>query len=219
MQAGSRRGMGPWNPTLRKVCEAWATREYHGFLKRPASSKNLRRVGNSGSEIDFSSKLLRLQLLQIGQHFLAVTLRTHLQINLPDHTRRINQERVARGKGHSVVFRDRAVVLHDRMIRIGQQFEVQSFFRAETFVRIDIVDADAENHRVLLRILIDVPLKVVGFNRAAGSEILGIEIKDNPLPFKLIERNLRTFLTGQRESRGLRAGCRRLSLIGGTGGE
>ena len=64
--------------------------------------------------------LLRLQLLQIGQHFVAVALRAHLQINLPDHTRRIDQERIACGQCHSVVFHDRTVLLDDLMIGIGE---------------------------------------------------------------------------------------------------
>ena len=79
--------------------------------------------------------LCGLQLLEIGQHFFAVTLRINLEVHFSDHARGIDQEGVARGKSHAVVFHDRAVLLHDRMVRIGEQLEVQAFFGAETLMR------------------------------------------------------------------------------------
>jgi len=72
----------------------------------------------------WTPSLCGLQLLQIGQHFLAMTLRTDLKIDLSDYARRIDQKGVAGGQSHSIVLHDRAVFLSDRMGRIGEQLEV-----------------------------------------------------------------------------------------------
>ena len=50
--------------------------------------------------------LCGLQLLETGQHFLAVTLRIDLEIHLSDHARGVDQEGVACSKNHAVVFHD-----------------------------------------------------------------------------------------------------------------
>src|ERR1700691_2399847 len=80
-------------------------------------------------------------------------------------------------------------------------------------MRIHVIHTDAQDHSILLRIFVDVALKVVGFDGAARREILGVKIKDHPLALELIKRNLSPFLAGQAESRGLIADSRRLRLI------
>src|SRR5271168_870383 len=162
-----------------------------------------------------SISLCRLQQLQISQHFVAMTLRTHLQVDLPDHARRIDQKGVSGGKRHAVVFHDRAVFLHHYLARIGQQLEVQPLFCAEAFMRIHVVHADAHDHRILRRVFIDVALEIVSLDRAARSKVLGIEVKHHPLALELIQRHLRAFLAGQTESRRRTPGNRRLRLVRG----
>ena len=61
-------------------------------------------------------------------------------------------------------------------MRVREQFEVQTFFGTEPFVRFFILDTDAENHRVALLIFREIVLEIVGFYRTATGEILGIEI-------------------------------------------
>src|SRR5882724_33287 len=107
-----------------------------------------------------------------------------------------------------------SVFVDDRMLRISQQLEVQAFLGAEFFVRIHGIKADAENDSLLLLILVDVSLEIVGLNGASAGEILGVEVKHNPLAFKLVERNLRAFLVGQSEGR-CGAADRRLCRICG----
>src|ERR1700685_1857285 len=114
-----------------------------------------------------SGLLCRLQLLQIGQDFLAVPLRPDLEINLSDHARGIDQECVPCRQRHSVIFHDRAVLLHHGVSRIGEQLEIQALFGAKALMRIHVVHADADDCRILLRVLIDVALEIVSFDGAS----------------------------------------------------
>src|ERR1700733_1834496 len=57
-----------------------------------------------------SPSLHELQLFEIRQHFLTVALRTDLEVHLSDYAGGIDQESVARGKRHPVVFHDGAVL-------------------------------------------------------------------------------------------------------------
>src|SRR5205085_8097959 len=73
------------------------------------------------------------------------------------------------------------------------------------------------DHRIFLSVLIEVTLKIVRFHGAAGSEILGVKIKYDPLALELIERNQRSLLIGQAEGRRRLPDRRRLGLIGSSG--
>jgi hypothetical protein len=85
------------------------------------------------------------------------------------------------------------------VVGVGQEFEVQALFGAEFFVRVDAVEAYAEDDRVVVRVFRLVDLEVVGFAGAAGGLILGIEIQDDPLAAIIVQANRRAFLRGQGE--------------------
>src|SRR4051794_40649781 len=85
--------------------------------------------------------------------------------------------------------------------RIGEDLEAESFFRAEAFVRIDVVFADADDDGVLRLVLRQVALEVVRFERATRGEVLRVEVEDDPLALELVERDGRRILTRQLERR------------------
>ena len=71
-------------------------------------------------------------------------------------------------------------------------------------MRIHVVDADAYDYSILLCVLFNGVLETVSFDRATRREVLGIE-EHNPLALELIKRDLRSFLAGRGEFRGLSA--------------
>ena len=73
------------------------------------------------------------------------------------------------------------------MVRIREQFEVQSFLGAELLMGVRRIDADAENHGVFLLVLRQVALEIVGFFRAAAGEILGVEVQHHPLAAIIVQ--------------------------------
>src|ERR1035437_9831090 len=125
--------------------------------------------------------------------------RVDLYVDLPDDTGRVDQEGVPRGERLVPVRREGSVRLRDNRLSVGEQLEVLTFLRAEALVRVHRVDADAEDDRVRLFVLREVALEVVGLHRAAGREVLRIEVEDDPLPLVLIERDRRPFLARKRE--------------------
>src|SRR5207302_793594 len=78
----------------------------------------------------------------------------------------INDERVSRGEFAPFVIHHRSVFSRDFRIRIGKQFEIESFLRAKILVRLRSVDAHAKDHCVCLLIFREVTLEIAGFQRA-----------------------------------------------------
>src|SRR5664280_221951 len=123
----------------------------------------------------------RLEGGEIREHVVAMGRRADLYVDLPDDTGRVDQEGVPRGERLVPVRREGSVRLRDNRLGVGEQLEVQTFLRADALVRVHRVDADAEDDRVRLFVLREVALEVVGLHRAAGREVLRIEVEDDPL--------------------------------------
>src|SRR5262249_19113590 len=88
------------------------------------------------------------------------------------------------------------------------QLEAEAFLRAEVLVRLRGVHADSDDDGVGRLVLRQVALEVMGFERAAGGEVLRIEVQNDPLPAKVLELRGLAFLAGQRERRTRRADSR-----------
>src|ERR1700679_1974214 len=101
----------------------------------------------------------------------------------------INQERVAIGDRDSGKSAERAIRADDFVVGIGKQMEGQRILGAELLVAVDRVNAHAEYHCVLGVESRQRVLKLVRLNGAAGGHVLRLEVKDNPLPTKAIERD------------------------------
>ena len=66
-----------------------------------------------------------------------------------DPTLRIDDEGVTAGKFHEAHHAgEYAVLLGDRLGRIGEHLERQTVFLRERFLRLDVVHADPEDHRI-----------------------------------------------------------------------
>ena len=83
------------------------------------------------------------------------------------------------------------------VVSVGEQFEVQAFFRAELLMRIGTVHADSEYDRVVFFVLFLIPLKVMRLNGAAVGEILRIEIKHHPAAAVVFEVDGLAFLRSE----------------------
>src|SRR5260221_7620283 len=75
--------------------------------------------------------LLCRQRVEVGEHFVAVAGRLHLQVDLADDSRRVNEEGVAAGVGRSLVVGKRSVRSRDVMLGVCQELEVQALLGAE----------------------------------------------------------------------------------------
>src|SRR6266511_3389393 len=90
----------------------------------------------SGRRTAPTLRLRLLQLRQIREHLFAVLGRFHFHIHLADDALRIDEERVARGVGLTVVLHRRAVLRRHGLLGVGEQLEVQRFLLAELLVRL-----------------------------------------------------------------------------------
>ncbi len=81
-----------------------------------------------------------------------------------------------------------------------------------------VLDAYTEDDRVFLFVLREVTLKIVGFPGAAASEILGIEIENDPFAAEIAEAEPFALLGVQGEVRRGSAGGRRF-LTGAHGAD
>ena len=113
--------------------------------------------------------------------------RINIRENLGDVAVRINEKGVSGRELHNSQVGQRPVGSTDLMAGVGEEFEVQPFFGAKVFVRIDAVDADSENDGVAIGIFRLVHLKLVGFSCSPRSLIFWIEIKHNPFTPKIFQ--------------------------------
>src|SRR5271169_752837 len=88
-----------------------------------------------GGRAPFSRLLRGLKRYEVLQHVRAVRHRVHLHVDLPDDSRRVDQERVPGGVRLAFVHRDRPVGLRDLTRGVGEELEIQAFLRAEALVR------------------------------------------------------------------------------------
>src|SRR5258708_39637292 len=112
---------------------------------------------------------------------------------------RVDKKGVASGKFHHSKIGERTISPAHFTICIGEQFEVQSFFRTEFSVRVDTVHAHSQDNGVTLGVPGLIHLKVVSFARATRRLILRIEVKDDPTLSVILQANERTFLRSQSE--------------------
>jgi len=120
--------------------------------------------------------------------------RVDVEPHLPDGPGRIDEKGVPGGEFGDGQIDDRAILRRNRRLSVGEQLEVQTFLGAELLVRLFILRADAEDHGVFCFELGEVALEAVGFDGAAGREVLGIEIEDHPFAAIVTECNGFAFL-------------------------
>src|SRR5439155_15477763 len=102
----------------------------------------------------------------------------------------INDESVACRKFFSFVIHYRSVFGRDPRVGIGQQFEIESFLRAEILVRLRGIDTYAENHRASLLILREIALEIPRLHRATAREIFRIKIEHDPFATIIFQTDL-----------------------------
>src|SRR5262249_56434836 len=129
---------------------------------------------------------------------------------------RADEVRVARRELGALVLHDRGVLGRDLGFRIRQKLEGEAFLGAEVLVRLRGVDADAEDDRVQLRVLLGVALEVVRLERAAAGEVLRVEVEHDPFAAVVGELGGGAFVARQREirRRGSDGGCGRFGRAG-----
>src|SRR5712664_2318502 len=76
----------------------------------------------------------RLELRQIVENFRAVLPGVDVEIVLADDALGIDEKRVAGGKFGEAEIHERIVSGRDLIVRVRQEFEMQSLFRAELLV-------------------------------------------------------------------------------------
>lgn len=79
--------------------------------------------------------------------------RVDFQVGLFYYSIGVDQERVAGGKLFNAEVYDRAILLGDFVVGVGEELEVETFFGAELLVGIGGVDADAQDYCTLILIL------------------------------------------------------------------
>ena len=122
-------------------------------------------------------------------------------VHLYDIAVGINDECITRGELLALVIHYGAVLRRDFRVRIGEQLEVEPFFRAKIFVRLRGIDAYSENHCAGIAVFDDVALKIAGFHGATAGEIFRIEIKNHPFPVIIFQTHLRTVSGAETEIR------------------
>ena len=105
----------------------------------------------------------------------------HAGVYLCDSSGGIDHEAVAGRKLHDTKICEGAVSGSRLMVGVGKELEVEAFFRAELFVRVDVVEAHSENDSVPFGVFGLIHLKLVGFTRSTGGLVFRIEIEDDPL--------------------------------------
>jgi len=85
----------------------------------------------------------------------------------------IDQESVPRGICRVVVGHHGIILCGNLLLRIGQELEAETLFGAKLLVRVLVLHADSDDHRILLLVLRQVALEIVRFDRAPGREVLG----------------------------------------------
>src|SRR5438552_4821726 len=165
-------------------------------------------------EPDLARRLLELS--EIGEDFGAVFFGVHVEIGFADDALGIDEEGMAGGEfGDAQVYKG-VVGGRDFVLCIGEELEGQAFFGTKLLVGSFILHTHTEDDRVFLFILRKVTLKIVSFLGAAASEILGIEIKHNPLAAKIMQAERLAILRIQREVR--RSGAWRRRFASGAHG-
>jgi len=144
------------------------------------------RHHSQGIAIEFDAPALRLadsrilQPVQFRQDLLAMVGWIHTRVDACDLPGGVDQECIPRGELHDSEVAQRTVGLGDLVVRVRQQFEIEALFGAELLVRIDAIEAHAQNNSMVFGVLGLVHLKLVGFAGSTGSLIFGIEIENDP---------------------------------------
>jgi len=126
--------------------------------------------------------LCLLQLVQLRQNFRAVLAGIDARVYLGDLALRVDQKAVACRKLRDPKVGQRSVGIHDFVIGVGKQLEVQTLSRTKIFVGIDAVAADAQDDGIAFDIMRLIHLKLVGFAGSTRRLIFWIEIQHDPFP-------------------------------------
>jgi len=82
------------------------------------------------------------------------------------------------------------------VIGVGQQLEAQTFLCTELLVGVGVLHTDAKHDGTFLLVPRLVALKVVCLDRAAASEVFGVEVQDDPLAAIVLQTYGCTLLRG-----------------------
>ena len=113
-------------------------------------------------------------------------------VYLGDFAFRINDKGVSRGEFAPFVIHHRTVLGRDLPVRVGEQFEVESFLRAKILVRLGRVHAHAENYRSGVFIFCQVALEIARLHGAAAGKIFRVKIEHDPFAAIILQAYLRT---------------------------
>lgn len=128
-------------------------------------------------------------------------VRVDLCVDLANDAVRIDKECVA-GSHHSVGS-ERTIFGDYLFIGVGEQTKGEAFFRTELLVRIDVIGADSNDGGLLRVVLGKIALEIMGFDGAATSHILWIEVQHHPLAVEILQTDRFALLRLQREVRRL----------------
>ncbi len=123
-----------------------------------------------------------------------MTGRAYFNEHFRDFPFRIDDEGVARGKLYSLVLHHRAILLRNLRVGIRQQFEVETFLSAETLVRLSSVYTHAEYYGLCMIVFVQVALEIMSLERAATSEVFGVEIEHHPMALEILEAGFLAFV-------------------------
>jgi len=123
----------------------------------------------------------------------------HTGVYLYDFAVWVDHKGVAGRKFHHAKICERAVSPSHFVICVRKQLEVETLFRAELFVGIDVVAADSEDDSVTLGVFRLIHLKLVGFTGSTGGLVFWIEIEDDPFATVVFEADGTSILRRERE--------------------
>jgi hypothetical protein len=108
-----------------------------------------------------------------------------------------------------------AILVDDLVFRVREELEGQALLCAEALVAVRGVEADAQHGGVECGVFVEVTLKVVGLDGAAGGLVLGVEVENDPFAFVVGEANGGIVL--RRQGKAGSAGAHRDGVSGRSG--
>ena len=131
----------------------------------------------------------------LGEDVVAVGVRVDAGPDLDHFSGGRDEEGVAAGELHVAVRGDRNTIgIDDLVIRVSKQFEGERVLGAERLVALDRIERDAEDDRAERVVLGQITLEVMRLDGAALSEILGIEVQNDPFASEIVKAYRRAIL-------------------------
>src|ERR1051325_484673 len=179
------------------LARAWRISAASSAQSMPATCKRSSDLAIEGADN------AELYFLDCGKYFLGVAVDLDAVPALRDLA--VGADQVGRARHAHVLlsvhrlFLPHAVLLHHRVIFIGEQRELQPVLIRELRLARRIQYADAEHGGLALLELRQVVLERARLLRAAGRVVFWIEVENDGLPRIIGERMVLAFLIGQRE--------------------